>query len=73
MILIIGGLTFFPALALGPIVEHFAMLPGTLYLIEASSMEFRSHPRGARTSVLDPEILIPAIGDVFRQARSAAS
>jgi K+-transporting ATPase ATPase A chain len=24
-ILIIGGLTFFPALALGPIVEHFAM------------------------------------------------
>jgi K+-transporting ATPase ATPase A chain len=26
VILIIGGLTFFPALALGPIVEHFAML-----------------------------------------------
>jgi K+-transporting ATPase ATPase A chain len=25
VILIIGGLTFFPALALGPIVEHFAM------------------------------------------------
>ncbi|MDQ8727721.1 potassium-transporting ATPase subunit KdpA [Bradyrhizobium sp. LHD-71] len=31
VILIIGGLTFFPALALGPIVEHFAMTSGTLY------------------------------------------
>ncbi len=26
VILIVGGLTFFPALALGPIVEHFAMV-----------------------------------------------
>jgi potassium-transporting ATPase potassium-binding subunit len=31
VILIIGGLTFFPALALGPIVEHIAMTAGTLY------------------------------------------
>ena len=31
MILIVGGLTFFPALALGPIVEHLAMLAGTLF------------------------------------------
>jgi K+-transporting ATPase ATPase A chain len=31
VILIVGGLTFFPALALGPIVEHFAMRAGTLY------------------------------------------
>ena len=31
VILIIGGLTFFPALALGPIVEHFAMQAGTLF------------------------------------------
>ncbi|MBV9062209.1 MAG: potassium-transporting ATPase subunit KdpA [Alphaproteobacteria bacterium] len=31
VILIIGGLTFFPALALGPIVEHFAMVAGKLY------------------------------------------
>ncbi len=30
-ILIVGGLTFLPALALGPIAEHFAMLAGTLY------------------------------------------
>jgi K+-transporting ATPase ATPase A chain len=31
VILIVGGLTFFPALALGPIVEHIAMIQGTLY------------------------------------------
>ncbi|HLM14717.1 MAG TPA: potassium-transporting ATPase subunit KdpA, partial [Reyranella sp.] len=30
-VLIVGGLTFLPALALGPIVEHFALLAGTLY------------------------------------------
>src|SRR5262250_2101928 len=29
--LVVGGLTFFPALALGPIVEHFAMTAGTLF------------------------------------------
>jgi len=28
VILVVGGLTFFPALALGPIVEHLAMLQG---------------------------------------------
>jgi K+-transporting ATPase ATPase A chain len=31
VILIMGGLTFFPALALGPIVEHLAMTAGALY------------------------------------------
>jgi K+-transporting ATPase ATPase A chain len=31
VILIIGGLTYFPALALGPIVEHFAMRAMTLF------------------------------------------
>jgi K+-transporting ATPase ATPase A chain len=31
VILIMGGLTFFPALALGPIVEHFAMTADTLF------------------------------------------
>lgn len=29
--MIVGGLTFFPALALGPVVEHFAMLSGQLF------------------------------------------
>ena len=31
VILIVGGLTFFPALALGPVVEHLAMSSGTTY------------------------------------------
>ena len=31
VILIMGGLTFFPSLALGPIVEHLAMSAGTLF------------------------------------------
>jgi potassium-transporting ATPase potassium-binding subunit len=30
-IVIVGGLTFFPALALGPIVEQFAMSKEILY------------------------------------------
>jgi K+-transporting ATPase ATPase A chain len=31
VIVIVGGLTFFPALALGPIVEHLAMTAGSLF------------------------------------------
>jgi potassium-transporting ATPase potassium-binding subunit len=31
VIIIVGGLTFFPALALGPIAEHFAMLAKSLF------------------------------------------
>jgi K+-transporting ATPase ATPase A chain len=31
IILIMGGLQFFPALALGPIVDHFAMLAGQTF------------------------------------------
>jgi K+-transporting ATPase ATPase A chain len=31
VIVIVGGLTYFPALSLGPIVEHFAMRAGNLY------------------------------------------
>ncbi|HTW35038.1 MAG TPA: potassium-transporting ATPase subunit KdpA [Rhizomicrobium sp.] len=30
-IVVIGGLTFFPAIVLGPVAEHFAMQAGTLY------------------------------------------
>jgi K+-transporting ATPase ATPase A chain len=30
-IIIVGGLTFFPALALGPIAEHLSLLAGTLF------------------------------------------
>ena len=31
VILILGGLQYLPALALGPLAEHFAMLAGTLF------------------------------------------
>ena len=31
VIIIVGGLTFFPALALGPLVEHLAMQAGTVF------------------------------------------
>ncbi|GAB4453467.1 MAG: potassium-transporting ATPase subunit KdpA [Armatimonadaceae bacterium] len=31
VVLIVGGLTYLPTLALGPIVEHFQMMQGTLY------------------------------------------
>jgi len=31
VIVITGGLIYFPALALGPVVEHYAMHAGTLY------------------------------------------
>jgi len=30
-IVIVGALTFIPALALGPIVEHFATIAGTTF------------------------------------------
>ena len=31
VILIVGGLTYFPALSLGPVVEHFAMAAGQTF------------------------------------------
>jgi K+-transporting ATPase ATPase A chain len=31
VILIVGGLVYFPALALGPIVEHLMMMAGKLF------------------------------------------
>ena len=31
IILVVGGLTFFPVLALGPVVEHLALAAGTLF------------------------------------------
>jgi K+-transporting ATPase ATPase A chain len=30
-VILVGALTFLPALALGPMVEHFLMLKGTLF------------------------------------------
>ena len=46
VIIIVGGLTFFPALALGPVVEHLAMHAGSLFL--------RSIPMDAMVSPIPP-------------------
>ena len=56
VILIVGGLTFFPALALGPIAEHLAMI-GRPDLLNRSANMART-----ATALLAPDILVPAIG-----------
>ena len=75
VILIIGGLTFFPALALGPIVEHLAMLRRYTFFDRGKRM-FETKPmkdpenQSASFSVqslFDPAIIGPAIGDAFRK------
>ena len=58
MVLIVGGLTYFPALALGPIVEHFANAAGTLFY-EVDIMAKRDGGGGA--ALLDRRIV--AAGD----------
>ncbi len=37
-VVIVGALTFFPALALGPIVEHFLMQRGQLFSLVAPAL-----------------------------------
>jgi potassium-transporting ATPase potassium-binding subunit len=37
-VIVIGALTFFPALSLGPIVEHFLMHQGTLFSLNLASL-----------------------------------
>ena len=70
VIVILGGLTFFPALALGPIVEHLAMNAGTLFSMRidvgATSMETSTLRKQMPVSALfDPKIVVPAIGSAF--------
>ena len=70
VILIVGGLTFFPALALGPIVEHFAMTAGTLFSVELTSEPRPWKPLRLRkqmpvSALFDPKIVVPAIGSAF--------
>ena len=48
VILIVGGLTFFPALALGPIVEHLAMIAGQTFCSGADEHGCRASARPAR-------------------------
>ena len=57
VIVIVGALTFFPALSLGPIVEHFAAL-------QREGVLMATHKQ---ISLFDPSILRPAIVDSFRK------
>ena len=77
VILIVGGLTYFPALALGPIVEHFAML-GQHALLRFAMDTAVQNPLGVEgvrkrtsTTMTDPAILVPAIGGCVQKAQSA--
>ena len=70
VILIIGGLTFFPALALGPIVEHLADATPTpcsdRTLFGVTSMDTMKLQKTVPASaMLDPKIVMPAIGSAF--------
>ena len=56
VILIVGALTFFPALSLGPIVEHCPDAGGTGVLMA-------THPR----SIWDPQIVRGAVADSLRK------
>src|SRR5262249_50815417 len=53
VILIVGALEYFPALALGPIVEHFQMLAGSLH-------EAPGDREGDRSRAPQPRRVIPA-------------
>ena len=74
VILIIGGLTFFPALVFGPVVEHLAMQARHAVL----SITNRDRASGGGTrplradadtglSFLNSSIVIPALGAAFRK------
>ena len=76
VILIVGGLTFFPALALGPIVEHLAMTRRHAVLsridLGVDSMETSTlRKRMPVSALLDPKIIVPGDRLGLRQARSA--
>ena len=69
VILIVGGLTFFPALALGPIVEHLSMIANQVFcFLSSETLEMETatvRKRGSASTMLDPQIVVPAIGSAF--------
>ena len=70
VILIVGGLTFFPALALGPIVEQLAddgrhACSDRTHLGVISMETSRLRKRMPVTALTDPKIVLPAIGSAF--------
>ncbi len=60
-VVIVGALTFFPALSLGPIVEHYLMQSGKLFSIDAvrHSELPREHHCSSEPAARDPTSLLP--------------
>ena len=71
VILITGGLTFLPSLALGP-SSSTSRCTRALFMTQAANMDTRTNKRGPQSTMLDPAILLPAIGQSLQKARSAA-
>ena len=73
VVLIVGGLTYLPALALGPIVEHLAMLSGQPVLMAAlHSSQRQAPPPLSRTSMvgLGPTIQRVSMGTESRRLQT---
>ena len=79
VILIVGALTFFPAFALGPIVEQLLMNAGQLFswMRRRHDRRHRSRSRPQRWAHADAQgrpcasLIWPAIGELVRQAGPA--
>ena len=69
VILIIGGLIYFPAFALGPIVEHLAMPRARCSETDSfgvTAMDTsKLRKRMPVSTLFDPKIVVPAIGQAF--------
>ena len=59
-VLIVGALNFFPALTLGPVVEHFLMHTGQAVLV-VTFTSISTHMAAKTHSIFDPAIIVPAI------------
>ncbi len=62
MILIVGALTFFPVLSLGPIVEHLLHVCRANFLSRKTDTVYRMN-KEKTVSIWDPQIVTRAIGD----------
>ncbi len=78
VVIIVVGLTFFPVVALGPVVEHL-LTPATstdegstVMADSAAEPAPREPPAPGRPAASStPTIVVPAVGDAFKQARPA--
>ena len=65
--MIVGALTFFPALSLGPILEHLQMLAGKVFL------RLATYDNSESQIASDPKLLARCDCRFVPQARSRAS